>query len=345
MLSNIIQDTVLQYWQGKRNAKGWFVNNAVCCIHNGETVDTRNRGGVIVNTDNSISYSCFNCNFSTRYTPGFPMGHKFRKLLKWLNVDDLEIQRLVIESIREKEQMEMLGLIAPSIQADIVNINFTPEPLPEDSMSFMQMAEWNELKGDWSNSKQLSAAVEYVYARKINLNKYEFYLTSTKEQQLNTRVIVPFYWKGQLIGYSARAMSDDVSAKYVTRVDNGFVFNIDKQQKNWQFVIVCEGLFDAMSIDGVAVMHSSVTATQVNIIESLNKEIIVVPDWNHSGQDLIDAALDNGWGVSFPVWAETCIDINDAVVKYGKLFALKAIVDAVEHNPLKIKLLRKNYGH
>jgi hypothetical protein len=56
---------------------------------------------------------------------------------------------------------------------------------------------------------------------------------------------------------------------------------------------------------------------------------------------LVDAALEYGWSVSFPVWQETCKDINSAVQKYGKLFVLKAIVDARQSNRLKIELLKK----
>jgi len=42
------------------------------------------------------------------------------------------------------------------------------------------------------------------------------------------------------------------------------------------------------------------------------------------------------------VWQETCKDINEAVVKYGRLFVIKSILDAKESSRLKIELLRKN---
>jgi hypothetical protein len=41
------------------------------------------------------------------------------------------------------------------------------------------------------------------------------------------------------------------------------------------------------------------------------------------------------------VWQETCKDINEAVVKYGKLFVVKAILDARETSKLKIELKKK----
>ena len=118
---------------------------------------------------------------------------------------------------------------------------------------------------------------------------------------------------------------------------------MDKQERDWQFVIVCEGVFDAISIDGVAVLKGDVTKQQIDLIESLDREIIVVPDWNKSGRHLVDTAEKNMWAVSFPVWAETCEDINVAVQKYGKLFVLKTILDSVERSRLKIELMRRKY--
>ena len=48
-----------------------------------------------------------------------------------------------------------------------------------------------------------------------------------------------------------------------------------------------------------------------------------------------------GWSVSYPVWHETCKDVNEAVVKYGKLFVLKAILAGKEISRLKIELKKK----
>ena len=71
------------------------------------------------------------------------------------------------------------------------------------------------------------------------------------------------------------------------------------------------------------------------------REVIVVPDRDRAGVKLIDNAIEYGWSVSFPVWQETCKDINEAVVKYGRLFVLKSIIDAKESSKLKIELMKK----
>jgi DNA primase len=74
--------------------------------------------------------------------------------------------------------------------------------------------------------------------------------------------------------------------------------------------------------------------------------VIVVPDRDQAGKKLIDRAVEAGWSVSFPVWQETCKDINEAVVKHGKLFVLKCILAARETSRLRIELKKKKlYGN
>jgi DNA primase len=159
-------------------------------------------------------------------------------------------------------------------------------------------------------------------------------------------------WQGKCIGYTARAMEDGIKPKYYTHHEPDFVFNMDLQTPDKQFVIVTEGPFDAMSVDGVAVLGSEVSDQQADIIDSLKREVIVVPDFDihvdeksgkkkWPGRSLIDAALDNNWSVSFPVWTEKYKDVSEATENFGKLFALKSIIDAKETSALKIELLTK----
>jgi DNA primase len=104
---------------------------------------------------------------------------------------------------------------------------------------------------------------------------------------------------------------------------------------------VCEGPFDAMSVDGVAVLGNEVSEQQADIIDSLGRDVIVVPDADRAGAKLVDAALEYGWSVSYPIWQKDCKDIGSAVEKYGKLFVLKSILAGKETGRLKIELLKK----
>jgi DNA primase len=119
------------------------------------------------------------------------------------------------------------------------------------------------------------------------------------------------------------------------------VFGTDWQQENWNYVIVVEGIFDALCIDGVAVMHNDISDAQARMIRNLGKEVIVVPDQDQAGIDLIDRAVELGWSVSMPDWPSGIKDVNDAVIEYGKLATLLTIMQARETSKIKIELKKK----
>jgi hypothetical protein len=324
---NIVSDFIKSILPVKKKTtpSGWTSFNAPCCVHNGESADTRGRGGLTANPDGSVSFHCFNCNFKASYQPGRHLTFKFRKLLKWLGADDTDIKRLVIEAIRVRE------LVAPEevkAEAEEEKIEFKVRDLPEDAENLVAL-------------DYVHPALEYCVARKINIAKYAFYATRQAQYNLHKRIIIPFIWQGRIIGYTARAVTDGVKPKYHSSYEPNFVFNINNQQADSKFVIVCEGPFDAMSIDGVAVLNNECNETQADIIESLGREVIVVADRDRAGARMINNAIEYGWTVSYPVWLETCKDVNEAVVKYGKLFVLKTILDSKHSSKLKIELMRK----
>jgi DNA primase len=158
---------------------------------------------------------------------------------------------------------------------------------------------------------------------------------------MNKRVIVPFTWQNQIIGYTARTFAEDVKPKYYNSHEGNYVFNTDRQLKNAKFVIVVEGPFDAMAVDGVAILGNECSETQADIIDSLGREVIVVPDADRAGAKLVDRAIEYGWSVSFPAWQSECKDVAEAVEKYGKLFVIKSILAAKQSNRLKIELNKK----
>lgn len=334
-----VQDAVNQLLPAKRkhnSSSGWVSFNAVCCHHNGESADTRGRGGIISNGNGSVSYSCFNCGFKANYTPGRHLSYKFRKFLTWLGASDGEVKRLVIEAIRVKD------FVAPEeLKEEQHEVVFRPRPLPEASLTLKQLSVFYRMSDYENMPEEIYNAVHYVNERHINVHKYEFYWTPETAYNLHKRVIIPFYWKNELIGYSARGVEDNVKPKYHSQYDTDYVFNVDNQTPDRKFVIVVEGPFDAMAVDGVAILGNDCSEKQADIIDSLGREVIVVPDNDRAGRSLVEQATEYGWSVSFPVWHEDCKDVNQAVIKYGKLFVLKAIIEGKESNKLKIELKKK----
>lgn len=339
---NAVQDLTLNLLPLRRKSSqsGWISVNAVCCHHNGHNPDTRGRGGIKTNPNGGISWHCFNCGFKTSYTPGRALSFKYRKLLGWLGASANDIQRLVVESLRLKTTLSPEASILETEE-----VTFEPRTLPSGAHTFQELATSSDQD---ATNPNFIRAVEYIAARNIDIGKYTFYWSNSIEHKLSYRVIVPFYYKNQIYGYTARSVDSGIVPRYYSDHPGHFVFNLDNQYQQNKFVIVCEGPFDAMSIDGVSTQTNDISESQADIIEALDKKVIVVPDfdrkqdkrgiWRWDGEQMIKRALEYGWSVSFPVWHTECKDINEAVCKYGKLFTLKSILDGVESNPIKIQI-------
>jgi len=154
------------------------------------------------------------------------------------------------------------------------------------------------------------------------------------------RVIIPYTYKNKIVGHTSRFLDNKIP-KYINEQQPGYVFNIDIQKPEWQVCIVTEGIFDALSIDGVAVMHNDISNDQALLLSTLNKQIILVPDRDKTGLELCDRALELGYSVSLPNWDSDVKDVNDAVVKYGKLPTLLSILHSATNSKIKIEMQRK----
>jgi hypothetical protein len=195
---------------------------------------------------------------------------------------------------------------------------------------------------DWLDDipEKLIPVLEYIAQRKLYLDYYNFHWTP--KVGFSNRLIIPFYKDGVCVGYTARAVND-AKPKYLSEQQPGYVFNLDAQNNNRQFVIVCEGPFDAISIDGCALLGAEVKDSQNWLLKQLNKEIVLVPDRDKAGLLTLEQALDYGWSVSMPDWPDDVKDVNDAIVKLGRLATLYKIAQAKEANPLKIQLKAKKW--
>lgn len=304
----------------KKSTSGWISFNAPCCVHNGETRDTKGRGGIIQDGDGWI-YHCFNCGFKTGFKMGKPVGIKTRKLLNWLGVPETEIAHLTLESLRNKSIDDIL------YDRKEVNssVNFNTIQYPQGSRVIQE-----------TDTKFIS----YLQSRGLSYTSYPYHITPDAKGRNSNRIIVPYMYQHRLVGYTSRFL-DNKKPKYLNEQQPGYIFGLDFQKPEWGMAIVVEGIFDAISIDGIAVLHNEISEIQAMQLKQLGKEIIVVPDQDKAGLKLIDQALNNGFSVSIPLWDEGIKDVNDAVVKYGKLGTLLYIMKYKNSSSIKIKLAKK----
>jgi hypothetical protein len=326
---SLIADTLLQHLPGKRKQtpSGWISFNAPCCD------DKRQRGGFIVNAGDAVSYHCFNCGFKASWQPGRTISQKMSKFMRNLNMSDDTINQLRLEALRLNDNSNaVITSVIPK---------FEVRALPIDAISFEELTTFLKLPdGDYAVPTKFTESFAYLVDRKIDPWSHPFYWTN--KVGFNNRVIIPFIYKGEVVGWTARAIND-AKPKYLSEQQPGFVFNLDHQTNERNFVIVSEGPFDALSIDGCALLGAEIKDSQNWLLKQLGKEIILVPDKDHEGPRTVEQAIEYGWSVSMPDWPAGIKDINDAVVKLGRLATLYLIVSAKESNSLKIQLKAKKW--
>jgi DNA primase len=153
-------------------------------------------------------------------------------------------------------------------------------------------------------------------------------------------IVIPFTYNNQVVGHTTRFL-DNRTPKYIQDIQHGYVFGTDLQRNVWQYVIVVEGVFDALAVNGLAVLHAEINDAQVRLVRSLGKDIIVVPDQDEAGMKLVDRAIELGWSVSIPEWPVGCKDVNDAVIRLGRVGCLLTILQARETSRIKIEMRKK----
>jgi hypothetical protein len=309
---------VVSFLPGKRKqtASGWISFNAPCCIHRGDSQDKRQRGGIKPGIDESWSYHCFNCGYTASFVLGRNLTFKARKLLEWLNVPTEEIERINLESLKHKSIEGLLGE-RQEIVNRLQNIEFEDKDLPAETQELNEFAK------------------EYLQKRCVPLDYPFLYKTMPRRG-----IVIPFTHNNQVVGHTTRFM-DDRTPKYIQDIQPGYVFGTDLQGADWQVAIVVEGVFDALSINGLAVLHAEINDAQVRLIRSLGRQIVVVPDQDEAGMKLVDRAVELGWSVSIPEWPADVKDVNDAVIRWGRLATLLTIMQARETSKIKIELRKK----
>ena len=303
----------------KQSSSGWVSFNGPCCVHNGESVDRRQRGGFKSSIE-GWSYHCFNCNFTASFILGRNLSIKARKFLSWLNVPAEEIDRIQLESLRHRSIEGMIDDRQRTADA-ILGIHFEEKDM--GGVEFVTP----EHTDIWNYLRRRKAPIAYPYM-----------ISSTKGARPG--VIIPFTYNNTLVGSTKRFL-DDRKPVWINDFQPGYVFGTDLQHQDWQYVIVTEGIFDALSIDGLALMHNTVSDAQVRLIRNIGKEIIVVPDQDIAGMELVDRAVELNWAVSIPDWPDGIKDVNDAVIKLGKIATLITILQSKETSRIKIELRKR----
>lgn len=317
-----IVDAIYSYLPAKRKQtpSSWTKFNAVCCSHNGNTSDTRQRGGIIKNGD-GVSYHCFNCGFKASYVTGRHLTRKMRSLLQWLGAPDDAVNKLALEAMKVGSDQKEIAAVSLPLLPD--------KQLPEDCQTLEQAL--------MSNPQAVIAVADYILSRGFDIRSDWMW-----SPQFSDRLIIPFRYQGRIVGYTGRKITEG-KPKYLSEQTPGYVFNLDAQDTDRPVVLVAEGPLDALSVGGVALLGADIMDKQAMLINRLGKHVIVIPDRDYDGQRTVERAIELGWGVSMPNWADGVKDCNDALKQHGELWTARLIMAHAETNELKIRLRAKQW--
>jgi hypothetical protein len=301
-----------------KTPSGWLTFDCPMCN------DKRKRAGIIARAA-KISYHCFNCHYVTGWSPSAQLGKKYIDLAARLGATDESIHAVRVELFKHKEELE--GVVEENY---VYNFSkFDVVDLPEQVMLVEDLPDDHEVK-------------QYAAQRGL-LNLYTL-LYFPNDPLYAKRLVVPFTFNGDIVGWTARHINppDKQTPKYLHKMSSGYVFNIDRfADSEREIVIVAEGVFDAIKIDGIAVLGNHVTPEQAHLIEKLGKRVILCPDRDKPGKELIEEALALGWEVSFPPWHKDIKDADEAVQRYGRLLTVASIVKHATDNKIKAQVKAK----
>jgi hypothetical protein len=300
-----------------KTPSGWNTMNCPMCS------DKRKRGGLIT-TGARISFNCFNCGFTTGWAPNPALGKKYKDLATTLGATNEDIHKVQVELLKYSEDLE-----TEEFTDYVYNLQkFETVELPKDFSVVESLKEDHPIK---------------IYAKERGLLGL-YPLLYFNESLYKQRLVVPFTYNNEIVGWTARHINPPTkqTPKYLHKMQPGYVFNIDRfADSKRKIVIVTEGVFDAILIDGLAIQGNSVGAEQAHLIEKLGKRVILCPDRDSAGKELILQAAELGWEVSFPPWHVDCKDAADAVQRYGRLATVSSIIKHATDNKLKIEVKAK----
>lgn len=366
-MNRILEEVLYGLIRGKCKftPSGWYSFNCPACIYNGEpSPDTRSRGGLKFSPSGEITFHCFRCQYKAFWRPGKILDRKMRNLLLYMGMRSDEIQKLsfqiwrenVLSKYQETEKNSEKVIFNEDIVSP-VHLNFDEKKLPE---SFKTIDYW--LGKNIFHRDFLTVITKLEEQRGLEIFK-DTELYWSPERKYSKSILIPFKYEEKIVGYALRNFYG--KNKYIVEKPKDYLFQIENLfLPKRKYVVLVEGVFDALAIKGVGVLGNNLSKKQIDLINSSNKEIILFPDWDKGSSNLVKIAIENGWKVSIPltencpfkpekkgtkilncIWnnSEDIKDASDAVKKYGVVFTLKTIIDSAIDDPVKIELLRKSY--
>lgn len=323
-MDNPLENLLRQHLPITKNTKGgWEKFDAPCCTHNGEGRDKRSRGNIIFSSS-GISYNCYNCQYRASWKGGSPIvGKKMSNLLSWLGASSDEIRDMKVQ-MRSKFQGNEKAY-KDEYRVTYVNFDFPEMDLPKGAKSLDYYLK-NE-SPETPFCQDLCDVFVYMSNRGSHILEKGFYWSP--EPKYRRQIIIPFYWEDKIVGYTLRNIDKDASVRYLNYKPKNYLFNTEYIKDRHDYIIVVEGVLDAVAINAVGLLGASVTEEQACWLNQQGKKIIIYGDNDRNGEKLKYVARRHGWFfVSELKGEKRCKDAAELSKEYGAACAVAKILDA-----------------
>lgn len=320
------ESAIRQYvFLGRPTAKGWC--NVLCKVCN-DHGRKGPRAGFVFEQDN-FGYHCFNCEIKA----------SFSKFSVDMPSDDME--RILSAFGVPSDFIDSLRMIVihnrtdggASAGAQILQRSKTT------GARVIEMPSYFERLSDLPEDDLLRIVAEdhLREERAMSVTDYPFYVTrgvkgDKESRKWAMRLIIPIYNQAnQLIFWQARDLTEQAIKKYLNPdvERDGVVYGLAELNNRTNApLFITEGFFDAFHVRGLATLGRSLTPQMIELLQQCPREKIIIPDRLGNGADLALAGVRQGWKVSIPDFGQ-CKDVTEAVVKYGKLFVIKTLMDNI----------------
>lgn len=179
--------------------------------------------------------------------------------------------------------------------------------------------------------------LKYLMDRKIDVEYIRQMGYVYGNSIFNKRIIIPYMESGKLAYFQARSIDKNNPLRYLNPAGldtKGFVFNYDKL--NDEELIICEGPFDAMSLDeqvATSLCSGDLSPKQVKkILTKVHpKNLIFVVDQDKTGREKLEKNINTfttyaDYSPNIYIFNPTdgCKDMNELKVKTGKNYILRS---------------------
>lgn len=318
-----LEDVIRQHihFSHPTTSKGWHPVVCKVCNDHGK----KGARGAFMFDGDAVAYHCFNCgpDQNTAYDPNkhAKMPYKMRKVLEAWHIPQTDWEPVLLSGLQLRHSNPQY--VEPK---QIKQIEPEEILLPR---TFYPIAD-----ADPSDNWAIVAREYLEYERGLDPDIHPFMLSKRTDDPVlkrwNGRLIIPVYKEEKLIFYQGRAMGKR-SRKYLSSdVEKSRVlFGFDQLFNGSALpIFIVEGIFDALSINGVASIGNTLSEEQIQWLNRSPREKVLIPDTEGDGHIMAEQALEQGWAISIPDIGN-CKDVNAAVCKYGLLYTMRSITDSI----------------